>query len=366
MNLLASENFLPLANLVATHGIKYFIETDAKGNAEGLEAAARLNLHAFVCDTNPRSASVLSQRYPLFDLYDGDSESFLLSVLPKLDAPAYFLVDTEEQAKTIEAASGGNDWHFDFKDVEGRSARTAERNIQPADASIEPGLNPDGTPSVFDRNFVGPPELKPAMYRSQSEKDTWYAIVVENEYHCPQFLPTDIVIDIGANIGSFVKRAHLMGSREIYGFEPSAYYLEAAKANVGDLEGVRLFQQAVVRSDEKRKAQYFHDGGMGTFVDHGDAVESASLDEILEELGPVRFLKIDAEGAEYPVLMTSKRLHLVQEIAGEFHLGNFAQDLPYDATITDLEASLRGAGFDQIVFIQNAASTGNFYCRRGA
>ena len=33
----------------------------------------------------------------------------------------------------------------------------------------------------------------------------------------------------------------------------------------------------------------------------------------------VRLLKLDCEGAEWPILLTSQRLHLIDEICGEFH-----------------------------------------------
>ena len=33
----------------------------------------------------------------------------------------------------------------------------------------------------------------------------------------------------------------------------------------------------------------------------------------------IRLLKIDCEGAEYPILLTTTQLHLVDEICGEYH-----------------------------------------------
>src|SRR5205085_6908377 len=33
----------------------------------------------------------------------------------------------------------------------------------------------------------------------------------------------------------------------------------------------------------------------------------------------VRLLKLDCEGAEWPIVLTSQRLHLIDEIVGEFH-----------------------------------------------
>jgi hypothetical protein len=35
--------------------------------------------------------------------------------------------------------------------------------------------------------------------------------------------------------------------------------------------------------------------------------------------GPVRLLKLDCEGSEWPILFTSRRLQQVREIVGEYH-----------------------------------------------
>ncbi|CAN0498790.1 unnamed protein product, partial [Phaeothamnion confervicola] len=50
-----------------------------------------------------------------------------------------------------------------------------------------------------------------------------------------------------------------------------------------------------------------------------ESVQTISLDDILREHPHIRYLKIDAEGAEYPILFTSTLLARVYEISGEFH-----------------------------------------------
>jgi FkbM family methyltransferase len=355
VSLLDSKTFIDFSNLVAKAGIKYFIETDAKGSAEGLEAAARLNLHAYVCDTTPRGAEVLAQRYPNFDLYDGNSDAFLLAVLPKLDGPAFFLIEDEEQAKVIEAASGDNDWHFDFKH---------DGSVVQADGTVTPlsDLIPDA--NGFIRQWAGPPELKPRMYRTQSEKDTWYAVAFENEYKLGPLNAEDLVVDIGMNIGAFCHIAHRMGSRNIIGFEPSAHYYKAALANLEGLEGVHPNLAAVVRSDNPPKT-VFHDGAMSTLCDEGTEVEAVSLDQLIDDLGPIRFLKIDCEGSEFPILYTCTKLDQIQEIAGEYHENiNFRDDSLPPTKIIALAKFLFDQGFTRIDYTDNVPGIGNFFCRR--
>ena len=75
----------------------------------------------------------------------------------------------------------------------------------------------------------------------------------------------------------------------------------------------------------------------------------------------MRLLKLDCEGAEWPILLTSRRLHLIDEIVGEFHeiggpfleIGEdrppaphvFHSDRVAGFTIEELVRCLRDAGF---------------------
>lgn len=177
-------------------------------------------------------------------------------------------------------------------------------------------------PSEFDRSWAGPEELKPRCYRAQIEKDIWMGCVVHDEYRCPQFAPSDLVIDIGGHIGAFAYKAWLNGSRNVHSFELNPWHHEGAQVNLEGCDGVQLHNAAVVRSDALRRASYTIDEGgwsnLRAFA-RGEPVASISLDEIIARYGCVRFLKTDCEGSEWPILYTASRLHEVQEIAGEYH-----------------------------------------------
>jgi hypothetical protein len=43
------------------------------------------------------------------------------------------------------------------------------------------------------------------------------------------------------------------------------------------------------------------------------------LDAILERFSRVKLLKIDCEGSEFPILLTSRRLDHVERVVGEIH-----------------------------------------------
>ncbi len=353
-----SATLLPLANLVAEHDVRDFVEIDARGSAAGADLAARLNLHAHIRDTHPAAAAHLASAFPDFDVYDGgDAARFLQTVFPKIAGNAIFVLPaalSSEHTALIADASGERAW-FVINNL-APPGEPKPRNLYPAKRLV--------TDEGFDRNWAGPEHLKPRVYRSQEEKDTWHAIVVDDEYRCPQFAADDMVIDIGMNIGAFSWLAHHRGSRNVFGFEPGRFYYQAAVKNLEGLDVVAL-EMAVVRSDG-RAGTVYHDGGMSTFATTGEPLTTVTLDAIIGT-HPVRFLKIDCEGAEWPILYTCTKLAQVQEIAGEYHTAEpalYGKDLDRPITIAGLEAFLREQGFDRIEFMCNSKHTGNFFARR--
>lgn len=228
---------------------------------------------------------------------------------------------------------------------------------------------------TFDRNWAGPPEDRPRMYRTQSEKDTWHAIVVDNEYRLPDLHPEDIVIDIGAHIGSFAYLAYKKGSRSVYAFELEPDHIEAGRVNLQDIEdGVAYYHTAVVRGDALRAPHYYANGSWNHFGVVGQEVPSKSLDQIIQEVAPngeaIRFLKIDCEGGEWPILYTSVLLGRVQEIAGEYHIiipqgqgDEFDGISPESISPEGLRACLVNCGFET-EFVPHGPTIGNFYAKR--
>ena len=171
------------------------------------------------------------------------------------------------------------------------------------------------------------------------------AVVVLNEYQLPDsFAPGDIVIDVGAHIGSFAEAAVSRGCRKVYCVEPDRSNFELAAVHLRpyiDRGYVQLVRGAAWRSDRNTDELYF-DGhhpfpksfagmegitntGNGSVIwGRGEPVPKVAFDEIVDLVtdcgkSPVRLLKLDCEGAEWPILLTSQRLGLIDEICGEFH-----------------------------------------------
>jgi FkbM family methyltransferase len=170
-------------------------------------------------------------------------------------------------------------------------------------------------------------------------------VTLRNEYRLPaRFAPADIVIDIGAHIGSFAQAVLSRGCRNVYGIEADGANFEIAAAYLRayiDKGHLQLVRGAVWRSDRNTDQLRF-DGyhpfpksftgmqgilntGNGSVIwGRGEPVAKIAFDEIVDRVTDhgehrVRLLKLDCEGAEWPVLMTSQRLGLIDEICGEFH-----------------------------------------------
>ncbi|HEX8164939.1 MAG TPA: FkbM family methyltransferase [Beijerinckiaceae bacterium] len=187
---------------------------------------------------------------------------------------------------------------------------------------------------------------EPWSFRSGTlDKAIFNGVVVFNEYRLPErFKPGDVVIDVGAHIGSFAEAVVSRGCRKVYCIEPDRANCEIAAANLRpyvESGRVELVRAAAWRSDRNADALRF-DGyhpfpksfagmegivntGSGSVVwGSGEPVAKIALDDIVDRATnrgerPVRLLKLDCEGAEWPILMTSRRLHLIDEICGEFH-----------------------------------------------
>ncbi len=214
------------------------------------------------------------------------------------------------------------------------------------------------------------------------------SVVAHDEYRLPErFEPDDIVIDVGAHIGSFAYAVALRGGQRVWSIEPDRtnHALAAEHLRPYVAQGyVRLIHAAVWRSDPNDDELRFdgyqalpssypgmegvvNTGGGSVVWGLGEPVAKIAFDDVVDLATNhgehrVRLLKLDCEGAEWPIVLTSQRLHLIDEIVGEFHeLGGplleigenrpsnalvvFRSDLVAGFTIEELARFLRDAGF---------------------
>lgn len=212
-------------------------------------------------------------------------------------------------------------------------------------------------------------------------------VVAHDEYRLPErFEPDDVVLDVGAHIGSFTYAVARRGGQHVWSIEPDRTNCALAAGHLRpyvDQGYVRLIRAAVWRSDpndDELRFDGYHalprsypgmegvlnTGGGSVLWGLGEPVAKIAFDDVVDQATNrgerrVRLLKLDCEGAEWPIVLTSRRLHLIDEIVGEFHeLGGpfleIGEDRPSNAlvfhsdrvagfTIEEFARFLRDAGF---------------------
>jgi FkbM family methyltransferase len=154
----------------------------------------------------------------------------------------------------------------------------------------------------------------------------------------------DVVIDVGAHIGAFSFACHALGSRSIHPFEAESANFALLERNLAGLAGITPTRGAVFRSDVPAEdaAPLTHSGpifsntgaggvlfGTRQFQFLGVAADASlgqlktvptfPLDAVLRRFERVKLLKLDCEGSEFPILLTSRELARVDRIVGEYH-----------------------------------------------
>lgn len=164
--------------------------------------------------------------------------------------------------------------------------------------------------------------------------------------------PTDVVVDIGAHIGVFAVWASRQAHQgRVIAYEPSSANYRLLVENVKlNLAGNLLpINRAVF--DRAGTYPFYQPGGhgsMGSLMQdesaRGEHVTAVTLDDVYESNGIDRidFLKLDAEGAEFPILLNASREALggIRRLVLEYHEFKGAPWKP-----GDLMARLRSEGF---------------------
>ena len=157
---------------------------------------------------------------------------------------------------------------------------------------------------------------------------------VEDEYGVIDLglKPGAVAIDIGAHIGGVTLLLARMGL-EVYAYEPVRENYALLWTNVtrnGCNRQVHCFKEAV--GDKKGTARIFlhpqdvchhYIGDLYANTDESQAVDMVGLNDVFLENGIARcsLLKIDAEGAEFPILSGASEdtLRRIDFIYGEYH-----------------------------------------------
>jgi FkbM family methyltransferase len=137
--------------------------------------------------------------------------------------------------------------------------------------------------------------------------------VLKGEYECGYFGQQLVILDIGANVGSFSLWANLRWPQStIHAYEPHPETFSLLTSNVEALNNVTCYNAAVSPTEEKRAlffSRYAGDGESGLVTYLEKTFEQFPPEETFtvpvlhpEQLPACDILKIDVEGAEAAIL----------------------------------------------------------------
>lgn len=171
-----------------------------------------------------------------------------------------------------------------------------------------------------------------------TDRFTYREVCERGEYSDLQIATTDVVLDIGANIGCFSIMA-AQKAKTVIAYEPDeenyAMLLENIKLN--NAKNIIAINACVVGNHDKTRTFFINSGTnkarhslfpMKTgYV--GRATECENINNIIEKYTPT-IIKMDTEGAEYEIIsgMTANALSKINMMAFEYHkdiIGDDAQ-----------------------------------------
>ncbi len=226
-----------------------------------------------------------------------------------------------------------------------------------------------------------------ALRPGTNDEVIYRSVVINNEYRLPDRLDGAVVVDVGMHVGAFSYLALTRGAHVVYGFEPESVNYARASINLAPFGGrAQLSRRALWRSDVPAGPLHFFassdpaNAGGGTLIweTDGPLIDAVPFDDAIDSASEqgrrrVEVVKIDCEGAEFPILLTSRRLDAIDCIVGEYH--ELRADPPPHArvagcdqfTFDALKGRLESAGFDVESEKQAAAQFGDlglFFARR--
>jgi FkbM family methyltransferase len=178
-------------------------------------------------------------------------------------------------------------------------------------------------------------QLRQATY----DRHVFRTVAVENEYRLPERLHADdVVLDIGANIGAFAYAALQRGAGLVCCYEPDADNFHQLSHNLRPYQQrVRLFRCAVWRSDARVQSLSLrnpctaaHTGSLQVTSEPAtQSVPALAFDNLVRQATAgerrIRLLKLDCEGAEWPILLTATTLDRIDALCGEYHLADYPE-----------------------------------------
>lgn len=151
---------------------------------------------------------------------------------------------------------------------------------------------------------------------------------------------SDIIVDIGANIGIFTLFVGYKSNNKIFAIEPSTSTFKILQQNMekNNMKTVILINKAICNITNNKIKLFINDmhwGENSIFpnikTNHYELVETISLEKIIHdyEIPRIDILKVDCEGCEYDLFfnLSHKIFALIRQITMEFHIFDQEQKL---------------------------------------
>lgn len=186
------------------------------------------------------------------------------------------------------------------------------------------------TKQVAKNTFQVAKDIKVQIRPESTDAFIAFEIFNLDEYNEKSIGLEDTVVDIGAHIGCFsllAAKKSLKGKVIAYEPSPENYNILLKHKKLNRLKNLYIHNKAV--SSKNGKLNLFlppnNHGGNSFFADSpkSTTVNTISLTQVFQDnrLNKIDFLKIDAEGAEYEILMTTPKKYFekIEKIALEYH-----------------------------------------------
>jgi len=230
------------------------------------------------------------------------------------------------------------------RDETGQKAKPKPMNrlAVPINKHLYEGMPLSGPPAA-------PPDFRVGVTARPESQDpeVFREVCEENCYRLPDKFPEGaVIIDVGAQIGCFALECVKRGASQVICFEPEPENFKLLVENTRNTPRIMRVNGAIWRSDIDEKVRLYPAPPSHTAshrvgpTRNGEAIKSIGLDSYLTE--PIHLLKLDCEGSELPILATSKKLHMVDQIICELH-----HSIPdHEGPWTTVQDCLTQAGFE--------------------
>lgn len=158
---------------------------------------------------------------------------------------------------------------------------------------------------------------------------------------------SDVVVDIGAYVGTYAVRCARFPVKRVVAYEPTPPTFDVLRINKADLPNLEIVQAAVV-PDDRESVSLFVSSGIGvtnSIVKHRRKAGAVVVPAVRYEdaVAGASVVKIDVEGAEYlyPVVQPSLRAIII-----DFHP---LSKRDWVGAAEEMIRGFEGAGFDAVV-----------------